>query len=641
MKLSKLEDLQMVLSKLVHHLNSKLNADNLSTVLRTPLSSESYDLWMKTINLVDKIEKKKKKKLRLVFLILFLNIGLQLFNDSKLAADVLNELFNCYERTKKSNDDTINEMDVNESQQDPLWIEVVIDLFLNLLSHNSHLLRSLVNCVFPHLCQYMNGSAVHQLLSVFDVKNDTDLLENEDDTSDEEENDVSDIEESEEETSNDDEEDDETENETVNEKMRMALHKALTENGYGSDQDSVDLNDLSDSEGEKLNKTLAEVFKQFKPNRGKTKKQTKDQETLMHFRVRVLDLIQIYLDSSPPMLLVLEIMLPLLQTVEYSIRDDHQRPLFTRLKSCLKKLSLLKKFSNMDDVNEQLLVDLLKSFLDKGSKNALIIQEMNEQISDCCLFVVKCSQLLLQTESTPKKLKKQLKNSIGDVIVNALETYFNKRDCLTPYVLFKSILQINWTNLIVLVEKLYSYIFNEEIKPFRRAQATELLKLFYTNHRYLENQTIKTRKQLADVHETFSNDVIAFFESAHEKQNVKERFVSNLFSLLSNIKSSPFNEHINWLKIGPAVQEYRSSVTLANDTKKAYNKLCSSLGISNIVKMKTKVVKLNGLTKDELKDDQLKKKEKRKNRNQKVLINLKKSRKLYDYKVYRKVLVME
>ncbi|KAJ8958482.1 hypothetical protein NQ318_002275 [Aromia moschata] len=296
LKMSKLEDLQIVLSLLVKDLDSKITANNLETVLRNPITADVYHIWQKTVAVITKIEKKKKKNgLKSVFLTLFIHIGLQLFNDPKLASESLNELFVCYEKTRKGrkNSDNLSETNANieeNDDNDPLWIEVVTDLFLNLLSHNYHLLRSLIKCVFPHLCQYMTSTTIQQILSAIDPKNEDNLLskysgEISDDEMGEEDDNPAEIEENDSESDDDDEEPEDKVDESVNDKLRMALHQVLSSNGYQSDEESLDIDQLSDTEGEKLNKALADAFLQFKPNLGRSKKQSKDQEQLMHFRL--------------------------------------------------------------------------------------------------------------------------------------------------------------------------------------------------------------------------------------------------------------------------------------------------------------------------------------------------------------------
>lgn len=557
-------------------MDSLLTNDNLNTILRTPITMETYKIWQQTVNIVNKLEKKeqkKKKRVRAVFHTLFLQMGLQLFNDVKLATDSLQELFKCYEKINNKKTDTT----IENIGEDPFWIEVIIDLFLNLLSQNLHLLRSIIACVFPHLCEYINATAMHQILSVLDPKNETNPLSNEEESDADEEVEE---EEEEEESSSENEEDDD---ETVNDRLRMAVREALGANGYQTDEESIDIDDIDEEQGKKLDDALAQAFKQFKPNLGKkTKKQTKEDEALTHFRVRTLDLIEMYIDSEPSMLLCLEIMLTLLSLLEFCVRDDHQKPLQDRVRTCLKKLTGLKKFATTEDVNETVLEDLMKSLLEKGTKNGLIVQAMGDKIAECCMFVIRCSQLLQAVETTPKKVRKRLKKIFIDVLLEALERFFKNRDCLTPFALFHNVLQSNWKGSVSLVEKLVDFAFTDDVRLFRRNQALELLKLFYTNHRFLSSHKEEFDMKCIDLHRKISNNCVNLLSGSDLKIN--EKYISRLFNLLCVIKRCPLEQNsLDWQKIGESIQKYRTENTLSKDGKVAYKKLCNLLGIQTLI----------------------------------------------------------
>lgn len=350
------------------------------------------------------------------------------------------------------------------------------------------------------------------------------------------------------------------------------------------------MDEIDEEESHKLDEALAEAFRNTKKARGKNVKQNKDDKTLTHFRVRVLDLIEIYLDSEPSMLLCLEIAIMLLQILEFSIRDVHQKPLEQRVRSCLKKLSSLKKFSSTDGVTEDVLLEMLNSFLDKGSKSAFIYQDMEDKISECCLFIIRCSLLLPKEENlSPKKLKKKLLHSpLVETIKNSLEAFFIKRDCPLPVVLFKDILKSVWEGNWALIPILVDIPFNNEIRPFRRSQALELLRLFYMNNRFRLSNVETFNKKILPLETKLSADTINFLRTLSENPKeckVKEKFICNLFNLLHAVKNIGGNENCDWVTIGNLIREYRSHVSLSKDAKTAYNKLCRILGIPSLVKM--------------------------------------------------------
>ncbi|KAK5638318.1 hypothetical protein RI129_012613 [Pyrocoelia pectoralis] len=568
LRFSKLDDVASVLGELVGYLQTECNN------LRISLDEDELAMLGQLCSITTK---KAENECGLVFQVLFLHMGLQLFNDKELAVSSLNELFACHEKVAHKQ----KEGDEN----DPEWIDVVIDLFLNLLSHNSLLLRNIVGAVFPYLCKYVTASSLHQILSVLDPNSDTNPLSLDESDSESEGDD------SEEAAESDLEED----NETVNDRLRMAVRDALGNNGYQTDEESVDLDDMTEEDAEKLDKALVVAFKQFKPNRGKSKKQSKQEETLTHFRIRVMDLLEIYLDSEPVMLSCLEMMLPLLQILEFAIKDEHQKPLLMRIRHCIRKLSHLKKFSSTDGVTDAVVADFLNSLLEKGTKNAILVREMSNEISDCCIFVIKCSQ----NDALHTKVKRKCENRITTILSNAIVVYFKQRDCLTPYGLFKSIFQLNWEGSLKFLPLLFSFVFDTEIRPFRRNQALELLKLFYQNRRVHSKYA-----EIVGGHEReFLDNVIRILDDFcrnPQEKTIREKFIYNLLSLLKTIYLHPDkNGEVDWESIGEKVREFRSHVPLSKEAKAMYNQLCREMKISHLVKMSENVVKFSNKEMDD------------------------------------------
>lgn len=163
-KLPKLDDVRNLLSTFVHDLNSKLQSNVIQ--LRSPLSGAAPDAWGRAIDLIEKLEKNTKNAIALpIFHTMNLHMSLQLFSDPEMAIMSINELQCCYERLIKKPKGH-KKLDDTPAQEEPQWVEVIVDLLLSLLSRNNHLLRSLVDSVFPHICPYLTPSAVYQILAV-------------------------------------------------------------------------------------------------------------------------------------------------------------------------------------------------------------------------------------------------------------------------------------------------------------------------------------------------------------------------------------------------------------------------------------------------------------------------------------------
>lgn len=247
-RLSKLEDLCTIRSQLVDYIAELLKLESKSGSLRTTFSDTDYDTWKKTRTLVNKLSPKNQKhSYKIVFYALFLELALQMFNDRSVATSSLTELFLCYKNVKQGK---------KTETDDPEWIDVVVDVFLNLLSQNSSVLRNIIKSVFPLLCKYMTPYNVHQILSTLDPSNTTVLTNQSDDESDKG-SDSSAEESSEEEESDEetDDNDDVEQSDTANDKLRLAIQQAFGDQNIETDAESIDIDDMSDT-GSKLMQKL-------------------------------------------------------------------------------------------------------------------------------------------------------------------------------------------------------------------------------------------------------------------------------------------------------------------------------------------------------------------------------------------------
>jgi DNA polymerase phi len=241
-KLPKLEDEKKLLLKLAESVDKTLSKKNPNKYLVSPLKESHIQVWQKMLQEVQQTKSKKDQKLNLVFHILLLHMGFQLFVSPDVAESAINELGSVLKRVFKKE---------KKSDEEPEWIEVVIDLFLNLLSQNSHVLRNVIRHIYPQLCDEITLTAFHQILEVLDLKNEENPLSGQENGEDLEESDAeSEIEDEldetgeeksggsgQEESSEDDDDDlegteeelEDEDEEKATDKLRMAVQAALGE----------------------------------------------------------------------------------------------------------------------------------------------------------------------------------------------------------------------------------------------------------------------------------------------------------------------------------------------------------------------------------------------------------------------------
>ncbi|KAJ8687432.1 hypothetical protein QAD02_023226 [Eretmocerus hayati] len=603
-KLPKLNDLRAGLSALITWIDDSIFQTS-EFKLRTALDATSLEAWRKMLKLVKKLEKDSKYEGNIgpVFHTMNLHMGLQLFSDPEMATSAIDELHSCFEhyKSKQSAKNTSS----SENGDEPEWIEVVVDLLLSLLSKKSHLLRSLVGCVFPHICAHLTPNAINQILAVLDIKSGKNPLsasgddeesssEEEADEEDEEEEEQVDEDESEqgtiEEESDSDVEVSDLDDETMTDRLRLAVRQALGDATVQTDDEDMDVDQINEEDGKRLDESLAAAFRILKENRKtRMKKQERDAQALTHFRIRVIDLLEIYFETSSSMTIALDMLVPLFALLEFSIKDPHQKPLEHRVRSCLKKLSAIRKFKDIEGVDEERLTTVLKALMEKGERSASVCQEMGDKLAECCVFLVRCSQ---QTSTSPDGISRELGES--------LTAFFKKRDCILPAILFKSLLQLNWEGNWYLAPLLVDFAFDESIRSYRRGQALELLKIFYNNVRMITLPDCKEKKyKIESKLCELSTSVLSELSQAMNAKNgklptqigIKQKYVCNLLSLLLTVYAHHVPEAWDWKKIGESMATYRSTVTLAKDAKKAYNKLANRIGAPVVTKTEKKSMK--------------------------------------------------
>jgi len=85
-------------------------------------------------------------------------MGFQLFLDPEGAQEIINDLYICAEESEKSAK--------SKNEDEPKWVEVVVDSLISLMSQNKHVLRQVVNTVMALLCPHITVSALQAVIEV-------------------------------------------------------------------------------------------------------------------------------------------------------------------------------------------------------------------------------------------------------------------------------------------------------------------------------------------------------------------------------------------------------------------------------------------------------------------------------------------
>ena len=440
-KAKNFEAMCLILTSTLEYTNDLLSDSKIATPLY-PLSDNTMSVWKKLFETVQKLGKDNKKESK-VFQLLFTHMGFQLFIDPEGAQDIINDLYICAEESEKSSDKNI--------EDGPNWVEVVVDSLISLMSQNTHVLRKVVNSVMALLCPHITVNALQAVMDVInpqegeenEIPGDSADSENGEDSNEEDEETVEASEDdknedeasengnSEDETSEDEDDDDKSDSDEEKDKVdqefkdriKDALGDAKAES-EDDDNESIDMDDLDDEAMEKMDTALGMLFKQLsgKKNQAQKKKEKKNAVAQMHFKIRCLDVIDVYLDHHPKMSHVVALIKPLLDAIEKYMKNKNQQQLTTRLKNTLKKITKSKKVEDVDDeLDPSSLIEMLRWLINISNSSSALITELSQPnqplYAECCTLIVKFSLKLDD---------KKINEDILDVYQSALKNFFNK-----------------------------------------------------------------------------------------------------------------------------------------------------------------------------------------------------------------------
>ncbi|VVD02152.1 myb-binding protein 1A-like protein [Leptidea sinapis] len=546
-KFTNVDGLVTLLSSLCNFISVKvMEKSEIREKLEKQFSKENIECWDILIKMCDKIEKHdSKSKVDKVFLILLYQLGLFLYSEPthvKIAQSSILELKSCFEHYKKSDG---KQFKGDSSMDDePEWIEVMIEILLSILSIESSVLRSIVQCVFRLLWEYLTPTSIGQIISVLDpesednpLTNDSESEKESDDQSDDDsvqdsvkENGLDKNSDTDESEGSDDEKDDD--DMKTPDQLRMAVQKVLGAATLDDDAESIDADNITEEEGNKLDEALAEAFRQFHQGKnGKSKKDRKNKKSLSDFRIRVLDLIDIYLEKEPSMDICVGMIAPLTRCLEFCMLDNQFNELENRLRKTIKTLAKVKKFTSTDDITVDILCDHLKAIIDKGTRSHFMYQALGDVITSFATFIIHCSQKILGHV----KSKKQQLSPLVIILQETMTSFFLNRNCLLPIIFFHSILQMEWKDRCELVPIIITNIFSNDVRQFRRHEGVELLIGFYRGLNRNKTATSTIEEKILSIERHFETALLAVKSNLEFK--VKKNFVKLVKKLINIIRS--------------------------------------------------------------------------------------------------------
>ncbi|KAF4074801.1 hypothetical protein AMELA_G00243550, partial [Ameiurus melas] len=322
------------------------------------LSTDHTHAWDSMLQSVESLSKKMKKSAapeHSAFQHLFLIIGIQMFKAPDDSVELLNDLRCCMEQAqakKSKKKKKQKKSDAGETKvegAEPHWVEVVVEILLSLLAQPSRLIRGVCKTAFSRVCPYLTQPALTAILNVLDPSKDEDesgvlVMDDNDgekkkkkketqDEEEEEEDEGDDEQEAEDEdesdsSDNEDDEDDDEEEEEVDQNFRLDLIKVLQgQNALAAEEeDGSEDEELDDEAMMKLDENLASLFgeqkKKVQAKKDEKERLRKEKTLVRDFKIKVLDLLDVFLCKQGSSVLVLGLVEPLLSVIENCMSSE-------------------------------------------------------------------------------------------------------------------------------------------------------------------------------------------------------------------------------------------------------------------------------------------------------------------------------
>ncbi|KAM4726439.1 myb-binding protein 1A-like protein [Anableps anableps] len=327
-----------------------------------PFSAKQKQAWDGMLESVANLKKKTKKGATAesgAFQQLFLLVGMHLFKAPDELLDIVKDLQSCMDKAQEKKAKKKKQKQAAEQQEEePEWVEVMVDILLSLLSQQSRHIRQVCRTVFSSICPHVTAAALTAILDVLDPDKedeedsavvvtddgdktqkkklkDDDNDEQDEDMEDDESDDDADEEEAMEE--GEEEEDEEMEEGEVDQNFRLELMKVLQQqNALATEEDASSDEDLDDDAMMKLDKSLSALFseqkKKIQAKKDEKTKLQKERGLVRDFKIKVLDLVEVFVARQAGSPLILGLVEPLLNIIDrgMSSGSDQQEQDFLR-----------------------------------------------------------------------------------------------------------------------------------------------------------------------------------------------------------------------------------------------------------------------------------------------------------------------
>ncbi|XP_017095094.2 myb-binding protein 1A [Drosophila bipectinata] len=487
--------LVQLLRKNFVYLNKQLAKDNAENKLLHPRDKALLKAWPEVEKLL-KEPSDESDDVAQSFEALIYFVAIALCTKSTLPFIVLDDLIICRKNALGKVEEKPDSPD-DASEDKPEWQDVLTDALLQMLLQTGHFWREFVNLIVSSVIPQLRNNNLEQILEVLNMnKNPLSKNDEDDDSYDEESDDENSSSEDEdgEDQEADDKDSDEDGDETYLAQIRESVRLALEGDGQVDDDgSSVDWNDVDEAQGQRLNAALERSFQLYKPKsakaqakQGPTKSERIDITSLMHFRIRALDLLDLFTTHKPTQGVILDVLLCAFQVFRYSVLHSKHQPIQEASLKLLKKV-LAKNINFESNPDKSPILEAIEQLLTTGEKTDDDDNEKNKQQTsrkskaEITAWRDKCFAYLVNQGSMNEDPKK---SAVWPQLVKLLDLWVANRNTILSLGSFEALFQAGqWAGVAPLAVLLVSHLDLDKTRSLRRAQ---ILKLFAGQFRRLE-----------------------------------------------------------------------------------------------------------------------------------------------------------
>uniref|UniRef100_A0AAQ6AKP8 Myb-binding protein 1A-like protein n=1 Tax=Amphiprion ocellaris TaxID=80972 RepID=A0AAQ6AKP8_AMPOC len=408
-----------------------------------PFSPEQRQAWDSMLESVANLKKKAKKGPSAessAFQQLFLLVGMHLFKAPEELLDIMKDLQSCMDKAQEKKAKKKKKKQASEQQEEvePEWVEVMVDILLSLLSQQSRHIRQVCKTVFSSICPHVTAAALTAVLDVSnafmegiheETSSGCKFIPESDDSEDSDEE----AEDEAMEEEKDDDEEEEMENEEVDQNFRLELMKVLQQqNALATEEDGSSDEDMDDDAMMELDKSLSALFseqkKKTQAKKDEKAKLQKERTLVREFKIKVLDLVEVFVARQAGSPLVLGLVEPLLTIIDrgMSSNSEQQEQDFLRRAADIfrNQLCRSKVYCRTAGDRQGELHDLLDKLMTKAQK--LSDSSVCLYYFSASLYVVKVLRGAPPAETTDEPVE-----FMGNVDVDRVSTVF--RDALSSF----------------------------------------------------------------------------------------------------------------------------------------------------------------------------------------------------------------